>query len=657
MQNNLDLSRLWEPPEQISVSEWSDRYRILSGKHASFKGRWRTAAAEYQRTPMDCFSDTVTKEIVLCWAAQCGKSDVALNCLGRAICVDPGPVLYLLENDEQAKNFKQSRFDPMVEESPALGGLVSSKKRKDGQNSEDHAGFPGGGVSFRGTQKTAKVKSDPIRYLFCDEVDDWKLEIGTKDNEQGDPLDLADVRTSNFPHNRKTVITSTPTTETRSRVWRRFQNGSQEYYHLQCPGCQHPQVLDWDRFNPETAEFKCSACQQCFRQTDWHSMLAKGNWQARFPERRQIRSFWLNCLYSPFLVWSEIAAKQKEVEELAETGDEARLKTFTNTRQALLWHDKGGNLIKHAELYANGVVYPHPVPDDVVMITAGIDYQSGDRRTGENARLKYSLYGWAAERTGFLIEAGTIWGGADDEKALKQVDELIFERTFEKSDKTRLEVARAFFDSGNLPDPVYQYCSRKAPRMFPIKGVSRDGYSIWKPSKINNGTAPLILVGVDTCKSVLQGKLSKEPLSPGSINFPKASDDSDSCGADEHFFREITAEYRKSVFKNGYHSFVWEKKRSQDNDFGDCLVYAFAAMEFAGGRPALEKLASGEKRPVIQIRKGALPARGLEMHPDFRPPQEASKPAPTAPTQPPGPLQPHLKPGFRRVGRFKIPNL
>lgn len=45
-----------EPDSYMSVSEWADKYRMLSSKSASEPGHWRTARTPYLKEIMDCLS-------------------------------------------------------------------------------------------------------------------------------------------------------------------------------------------------------------------------------------------------------------------------------------------------------------------------------------------------------------------------------------------------------------------------------------------------------------------------------------------------------------------------------------------------------------------------------------------------------------------------
>ena len=41
----MDALRVLKPPENLTVSEWADKYRILSPKDSASPGRWPTVCA------------------------------------------------------------------------------------------------------------------------------------------------------------------------------------------------------------------------------------------------------------------------------------------------------------------------------------------------------------------------------------------------------------------------------------------------------------------------------------------------------------------------------------------------------------------------------------------------------------------------------------
>lgn len=87
------LSKL-RPPPPLTVSQWADRYRVLSAESSAEPGRWHTEKAPYQRAIMDAIGDPHVRSVVVMSAAQIGKTDAfILNPLGYYMDYAPCPVM------------------------------------------------------------------------------------------------------------------------------------------------------------------------------------------------------------------------------------------------------------------------------------------------------------------------------------------------------------------------------------------------------------------------------------------------------------------------------------------------------------------------------------------------------------------------------------
>jgi hypothetical protein len=72
-----EIERAWRdgltPDPLLTVSEWSDRHRMLSSKASAEPGRWRTRRTPYLKEIMDCLSPTSPVErVVFMKGAQVG---------------------------------------------------------------------------------------------------------------------------------------------------------------------------------------------------------------------------------------------------------------------------------------------------------------------------------------------------------------------------------------------------------------------------------------------------------------------------------------------------------------------------------------------------------------------------------------------------------
>ena len=223
----------FKPPENLTVSEWADKYRILDSRSSARPGRWKTSTTPYLREIMDRFTDATTERVIMMVAAQTGKTETLFNALGFAIDQDQAPAMIVYPTVELGEWTHDNRIKPFIQASPALVHkyLERTSRKNDIQ-------FLGMGVALSGANSAASLSSRPIRYLFMDEIDKYPPYLG----EEGDPESLAEERTKSF-WNKKIYKVSTPTT-TRGRVYKNYQSADVRLkYFVPCPHCGHEQEL------------------------------------------------------------------------------------------------------------------------------------------------------------------------------------------------------------------------------------------------------------------------------------------------------------------------------------------------------------------------------------------------------------------------------
>ena len=103
------LSNL-KPPERLTVSEWADKYRILTEKESNFPGAWKTSRVPYLKGVMDAMSDTDTEEVVFVKPTQVGGTEFLYNTLGYVIMQDPSPCLLVYPSDQLAEFASKNRI-------------------------------------------------------------------------------------------------------------------------------------------------------------------------------------------------------------------------------------------------------------------------------------------------------------------------------------------------------------------------------------------------------------------------------------------------------------------------------------------------------------------------------------------------------------------
>ena len=148
-----------KPDADLTVSEWSDAYRMLSNKASAEPGPWRTDRTPYLKEIMDAMSaNSAVQRVVFMAGAQLGKTEAINNIVGYMIAHAPGPALFVQPTIEMAKRLSKQRLDSLIYETPALSGLVAPPRSRDGDNTMFSKSFPGGILLLTG----------PIPQLACD---------------------------------------------------------------------------------------------------------------------------------------------------------------------------------------------------------------------------------------------------------------------------------------------------------------------------------------------------------------------------------------------------------------------------------------------------------------------------------------------------------
>lgn len=183
-----------KPPPAMTLSEWADRYRVLSAESSAEPGRWHTDKAPYQREIMDAIGDPHIRKVVIMSAAQIGKTDAfILNPLGYYMDYAPAPILVMQPTLDMGQTFSKDRLAPMIRDTPELRDKIDVKSRYSG-NTIMKKNFPGGHITIVGANSATGLASRPIKVLLADEVDRYPASAGT----EGDPLSLAQKRQTTF---------------------------------------------------------------------------------------------------------------------------------------------------------------------------------------------------------------------------------------------------------------------------------------------------------------------------------------------------------------------------------------------------------------------------------------------------------------------------
>mgnify|MGYP001465867623 CR=1 FL=1 len=562
------------PDPDLTVSQWADKYRMLSNKASAEPGPWRTDRTPYLREIMDCMSSSSPmQKVVFMAGAQLGKTEGINNVVGYMIAHAPGPAMFVQPTIEMAKRLSKQRLDSLIHETPCLADKVAPARSRDSGNTMFSKEYPGGILLLTGANSATGLRSAPCRWILLDEVDAFPHDV----DGEGDPCALAERRASTFSR-RKIILTSTPTVKDMSRIETEYLASDQRRYFVPCPHCGHMQHLQWKNVqwrdgDPKTATYVCESCGTHIEEHYKSEMLRKGEWRATATgEDKRTAGFHLSSLYSPlgWKSWEEIVG-----EFLRAKNDAPLLKTFVNTVLGETWEEEAGAKLGADGLRERAEFYPsNEVPDAASLVTAGVDVQDN--------RVAIGLYAWGQGEECWLMWHGEIYGDPAGKKLWEQVDDVVF-RTYKRANGDAVKVSAIGVDSGgHFTSEVYTYARERRNRgVFALKGQSqRNKPPISKSSKVDinykgqvlKNSAEVFPVGVDTIKTTLFGRLKHNEHGAGYIHFHNE--------ANQEYFKQLTSERQVVRYVKGFAVREWKKKAGDRNEALDCFVYSYAALNY-----------------------------------------------------------------------------
>lgn len=570
----MDALAVLKPPEKLTVSEWADKYRILSELDSAAPGHWRTSKTPYLKAVMDAFNADFIHDITFCAGTQLGKTSAEQNMIGYAVAQDPGPMLVVYPSEKLAKFTSEKRLQPLIMLSPALREKFNERGSKDLELSFDTMY-----IALVGANSASDLSSRPARYVFFDEIDKFPKWTGA----EAGPLELAAERTKTF-YNRKIMKVSTPTLKT-GNIWQGWLNADIQYrYFVPCPHCGEMQVLEfgqikWPEGSDETearaaASYECKYCHEIIDDRQKPAMLRAGEWRGERKRKGRAHkvAYHLNSIYSPWLTFGDVAAKF-----LASKDEPALLMNFVNSWLAEPWEDKSSRM-KSDVVMEKALPYERGrMPAAAQLITCGIDVQLD--------HFYYSVRAWGAHMTSWLVD----WGRAETWADL----ETVVERNYADTNGEIHNVNLACMDSGYNTDDVYSFCAQHMGVIVPTKGASRALKSRYTVSILDKQAAGfgLRLYEMDTnqLKNFIASRMSIDPGAYGSWNVYE--------GIEREYADQICSEQRvEKKDRKGRVSIVWEKISSHvANHLLDCETNNVLAAEIMGVRFLTDPELPGKK--------------------------------------------------------------
>lgn len=608
-----DLSErdAFRPPEDITVSEWAAKYRVLP-KTSAIPGLWNNRLGPYAVGVMDAFNAPWVERITIMAAVQSMKTESVYNMLGFAVCQDPAPALVVMPTLNTMKRVNR-RIRKMFLSCPELAQHLTG-------NPDDvqlhQIILDRMEIYFATAGSDADLQNIEARYIIDDETDEY-----SQDGEGGDAVEKTIDRSTTY-WNRKVIELSRPTNPD-GHIYKSYEKSDRRKYWVPCPHCGGYQVLSfwqvkhrgeklgaWPKElqDPEYIKRERAACYECRHCAgeidDRHKaeMMARGKWVPMVlneggEEGPAIRidlltgelldpippaehvGFWWNALYSPFRSFSEVAAQFFKVKN-----DREKYRTFVNQWLAEPWKEVIQQRPASAILQLRTHRPALEVPENTLALTVGIDSQKRGFwsvirawvLTNDGLRESHKI------RHGFLGSFG-------------EVEQWVFDDVYRTAGGQEYRIWSGFIDTGGglmgegeatLTEQVYNWLRRSSRgRIFGSKGSSRPlaGGRLVKPSQIDYYPSGkripggLMLWHLDTnaLKDFIWARIENGlfHLDGG----PDLSFDADKIPEDDRIYAAHLAAEVKERNKQG--RMVWTVQYQQANHLLDCEVLAAAAAE------------------------------------------------------------------------------
>ena len=551
-----------KPPENLTVSEWADKFRVLSPKDSAAPGLWHTSRTPYLKEPMDSFNNPHVQDITFVAGTQLGKTVMEQNMIAYAIDQEPGPMLIVYPTDKLAEFTSANRLQPMIYLSEPLRNKFNAERSQ-----KLELQFTDMYIALVGANTPSGLSSRPVQYVFFDEIDKFPKWTG---NEAG-PLELAEERTKTF-YNKKIVKVSSPTLKS-GNIWQGWEQAEAQYqYMVPCPVCGEMQTLKMKNLHwPEgatpaeakaAAEYRCAACGHIIDDRQKMGMLRDGRWECirKSADRPRKIAYHLNSFYSPWLTFGDIAYKFLSAKDRPE-----KLMNFINSWLAEPWVSKAdrmrSDIVMEKQLpYERGVV-----PAQAQIITMGVDVQVD--------HFWWGLRAWGTKMTSWLVDYGRAetWGDI----------EALLMRDWIADNGERRMVNLCCLDSGYRTEEVYYFSAQHIGLVIPTKGSSHPLTTRYTGSRIDRtgyNMLNLYVFDTDQFKDFISGRLSITAGQPGSCNVYE--------GIDRQYADMVCAEQKvEHQDKKGRITFSWEPISSHaQNHMLDVETNMALAAEIMGVR-------------------------------------------------------------------------
>jgi len=631
----------WAPPENLSTSQWAEKYRVLTAPSEE-RGPLRLVRTPYLVPVMNAFDDQDVEVVVFCKSAQVAGTEGMISVVGKRAHGGNCPIMLVMADEDTALYMSKERIQKMFLNSPELYKLIIKEKFNQKEISLMNESF----IALAWASSVAKLASRPIQVIIFDEVDKPGYSITTK---EASAISLGIERTESY-YNRKIGILSTPTVE-EGNIWKELATCDVIFdWHVPCPHCGQYQPLVWGTKYAtgfpeglylgddgkmhtlggviweggreatdeqiESARYQCGECEGLWTTQQKNKAVEIGKSVARTEYTKKRKAgFHVNRLYSLLGKSGDISKLVREWIDCQ--GDVKKLQGFINSTLAEPFRQVVVQGSESRIYQAKVDLPPQIVPQEAECLTCGIDVQKFN--------FWFVVRAWARDYTSWLIHYGSLdtWG---------DVENLLFETSYpvaahNEQDKDRsMRIWRAAVDTGggegyeeglSMTEETELWLIDngigRGARVWGTKGASRPivgMMSIGRPrertpsGKALPGGLQIITLNTERLKDNLHYRLNLAiEKEPGGAYLHSATD--------MQYVRHIMAE-EKRIDAKGVQS--WVKIGSRRNDLLDCECLAAACVDPewpGGGLNLLRRVDVAKQRAIANpVNQHAVKPRG-----------------------------------------------
>lgn len=583
--------RAFAVPSPMTLEQWAREHFYLSAESSYVEQQW--TPWPFQRAILACIGNDDITDVSLKKSARVGYTKLILAAIGYFAEHKHRNQALWQPTDDDAEDFVKSELDPMLRDVAAMQAIFPAHLSRHKDNTLQKKRFIGSTLRVRGGKASTAYRRISVDVAYLDELDAFDPDV----EKEGDPCTLARKRTegATFP---KFVCGSTPKLRGYSLIEDRYTASAERFtFQIACPHCgqRHaltwggkdiPHGFKWTDDDPATVMHLCPHCAALISQADYLSAADAGLWvnergdlhlhhDGRFttPAGERVpapASVGLHVwtAYSPVVPWPQIVAEFFEAFEKMRSGDDARMKAWTNTTLGNTWEGEiertdADDLKNRAENFAL-----RQMPRDCLLLLCGVDTQDN--------RLEAGVWGLGVGGEMWTIDHQVFHGNPALPKVWDELEEFLLQTQYTHACGIPQRIYATAIDSGgHHADAVYAFAHRlKAHRVHAVKGSSHRERSIdngnsrvefrWN-GRIEKHGPTLWMVGTNLAKDRFQSRLDVPTPGPGYVHLAKDLSD--------EWFKQLAGEVRATRRTQGGSETRWSPVRNRI-EVRDCLTYA-----------------------------------------------------------------------------------